>query len=78
MTAPTGLPCPWQQPTMTVPAAGLAAFGFSRARAYAAAERGDLPVLRVGERLFVPTARLYEALGLPLPPNGAAPLTSAP
>jgi excisionase family DNA binding protein len=35
-----------------------------RSAAYAAAARGDIPVLRVGQRrLLVPTARLLELLG---------------
>jgi len=37
--------------------------GISRGSAYAAARRGELPVLRVGRRLLVPRARLLELLG---------------
>jgi hypothetical protein len=35
-----------------------------RSAAYAAAERGEIPVLRFGRRLVVPTARLLNLLGL--------------
>ena len=37
--------------------------GISRGLAYEAARRGDLPVIRLGRRLLVPRARLYELLG---------------
>jgi excisionase family DNA binding protein len=39
--------------------------GVSRSAGYRAAATGDLPTLRWGRRLFVPTARLLELLGLP-------------
>jgi excisionase family DNA binding protein len=35
-----------------------------RSAAYAAAERGEIPVIRFGRRLVVPTARLLNLLGL--------------
>lgn len=38
--------------------------GISRRSAYRAVERGDLPTLRLGRRLLVPTARLLALLGL--------------
>jgi excisionase family DNA binding protein len=38
--------------------------GLSRSAAYRAAAGGDLPTIRFGRRLFVPTARLLELLGL--------------
>jgi excisionase family DNA binding protein len=37
--------------------------GVSRGLAYEAARRGDLPVIRLGRRLLVPTARLLELVG---------------
>lgn len=54
-------------PTITVEEAG-AALGLSRAASYAAVKRGDIPVIRVGRRLLVPTARLLRMLGEELPP----------
>ena len=39
--------------------------GVSRSAGYRAATTGDLPTLRWGYRLYVPTARLLELLGLP-------------
>lgn len=50
-------------PTTTVPLAGKA-LGISRNAAYAAAGRGELPTLRFGRRLIVPTAALRRMLGL--------------
>jgi len=37
--------------------------GISRGLAYEAARRGELPTIRLGRRLLVPTARLYELVG---------------
>lgn len=37
----------------------------SLSAAYRAMNSGDLPTIRVGRRLFVPTARLREMLGMP-------------
>jgi excisionase family DNA binding protein len=39
--------------------------GVSRSAGYRAAVSDDLPTLRWGRRLYVPTARLLELLGLP-------------
>lgn len=38
--------------------------GISRRSAYRAVERGELPTLRLGRRLLVPTARLLALLGV--------------
>lgn len=37
--------------------------GVSRGLAYEAARRGELPTIRLGRRLLVPTARLLELVG---------------
>ena len=50
-------------PTTTVPLAG-AALGLSRNKAYEAAKRGEIPTLKFGKRLVVPTAPLRRMLGL--------------
>lgn len=49
--------------TMTVSAAA-ALLGISRSAGYRAADRGELPTIRVGRRLLVPVAKLYVLLGL--------------
>lgn len=55
-------------PTMTVAEAGEL-LGISRRSAYRAVERGDLPALRLGRRLVVPSLKLLELLGVnPLSP----------
>lgn len=59
----TPLPDSTARPTVTVEeAAGF--LGISRGSAYEAARRGDLPTLRVGRRLLVPTAALRRMVGL--------------
>jgi hypothetical protein len=47
---------------MTVPAAGKLYFGLSRNASYAAAERGDLPVIRLGKLLRVPVRALEQMI----------------
>jgi hypothetical protein len=39
--------------------------GISRASAFAAANRGDIPVIRIGKRLIVPRRGLERLLGAP-------------
>jgi hypothetical protein len=48
--------------TLTVPEAGKRYFGLSRNSAYAAAERGDLPTIRIGRLLRVPVRALEQML----------------
>lgn len=50
-------------PTISVEHAGEL-LGISRRSAYRAASRGELPAIRVGRRLLVPTAKLLDLLGL--------------
>jgi excisionase family DNA binding protein len=60
--------------TISVEAAGRL-LGISRSAAYRAAAAGDIPTFRLGRRLYVPTARLFELLGIPLedrPPSVVA------
>lgn len=49
-------------PTITVEHAGEL-LGLSRSAAYRAADRGELPTIRFGRRLFVPTPKLLALLG---------------
>jgi excisionase family DNA binding protein len=44
--------------------------GISRRSAYRAASAGELPTLRLGRRLLVPTARLLALLGVGAQPAG--------
>ena len=50
-------------PTLTVEQAGEL-LGVSRYAAYRAAASGELPILRLGRRLLVPTPRLLSMLGV--------------
>lgn len=50
-------------PTISVERAG-ALLGISRRSAYRAAACGELPTIRFGRRLRVPTARLLDLLGM--------------
>ena len=54
--------------TMSVYAAA-ALIGISPAAFYRAIHKGELPGIRVGRRLLVPIAKLYELLGLETNPN---------
>ena len=51
--------------TMTIPAAAQL-LGISRSAGYRGAVSGQIPTIRIGRRLLVPTARLYQLLGWPL------------
>jgi excisionase family DNA binding protein len=48
--------------TITVPEAGRL-LGIGRDASYAAAERGEIPTLRLGRRIVVPVPRLLELVG---------------
>jgi excisionase family DNA binding protein len=52
---------PGQPLTITVEEAGRV-LGISRGLAYSLAARGELPVIRLGRRMVVPTARLHELI----------------
>lgn len=62
------IPTPDQQPTMSVEAAGVV-LGLGRSAAYAAVERGEIPAIRFGRRLVVPTAALRRLLALDETPS---------
>jgi excisionase family DNA binding protein len=63
MTA-TGLPQRMHLPGLLKVEQASALMGISRSAAYRAVAAGDLPSIRFGCRLYVPTARLLELLGL--------------
>lgn len=48
--------------TLSVPEAGKRYFGLGRNAAYSAAERGDIPVVKIGRRLRVPVRALDRML----------------
>jgi hypothetical protein len=48
--------------TLTVPEAGRIYFNLGRAASYAAAKKGDIPVLRIGRALRVPIVALDRKL----------------
>jgi hypothetical protein len=52
------------QPTTTVELAGRLCYGLCRNSAYAAAARGDIPTIKIGKLLKVPTSALRATLGL--------------
>lgn len=58
-------------PTLSVEEAGEI-LGISRRSAYRAANRGELPTLRLGRRLLVPTPRLLSMLGAMVNSEGSA------
>ncbi|MFF4779439.1 helix-turn-helix domain-containing protein [Microtetraspora fusca] len=60
------MPCPDPevQPILTVPEMGQILGLRSRAAAYKAVHSGDIPFIRVGKRLMIPTAELRKMLGL--------------
>jgi hypothetical protein len=61
-TAVRALPDPIAEPTISVERAGEV-LGISRASAYNAANANEIPTLRIGRRLVVPTAQLLKLLG---------------
>lgn len=69
----SSLPEPREQPTISVAEAGRF-LGLSKVSAYEAAHRGELPVIRIGRRLLVPTAALRRLLAIDdagTPPSAA-------
>jgi hypothetical protein len=58
------VPADWRShTTVDVPIAGRIAADLSRNSSYAAAERGDLPTIRMGRRIVVPVAALRRLIG---------------
>jgi hypothetical protein len=48
--------------TITVPAAGREYFGLSRNAAYAAAQRGEIPTIKIGPKLLRVPVRAMEQM----------------
>lgn len=51
--------------TISVPEAGQRYFGLSRNAAYAAAERGEIPTIKIGRLLKVPVKALEQMMDSP-------------
>lgn len=70
---------PWEQVphALTVEEAGIL-LGVCKDSVYAAIASGDVPHLRIGNRLVVPKLKLAPLLGLPTSPAGAASAESRP
>ncbi len=66
------VPTPDEHPTVSLwPTAGQA-LGIGRSQTYAAAGRGEIPTIKLGRRIVVPTAALRRMLQLDEQPAGAA------
>jgi hypothetical protein len=57
------LPDPRMEPTVSVERAGQV-IGVSRGSAYEGVRRGQIPAIRIGHRLLVPTAALLRLVGV--------------
>lgn len=57
------LPDPDTEPTISVDRAAVI-IGISRRCAYAAVEHGELPAVRIGKRIVIPTAKFLRQIGL--------------
>jgi excisionase family DNA binding protein len=57
--------------TLDVPTAGRRYLGLSRGASYAAAERGEIPTIRVGRLLRVPVKAMEDLLNSVLPKTAA-------
>jgi DNA binding domain, excisionase family len=57
------VPAASDKPTMTVEEAGEC-LGLGKTASYDAIHRGDIPHLRIGRRIVVPTAQLRRLLGM--------------
>jgi hypothetical protein len=51
-------------PTASVPDVGRVCYGLSRNGSYDAADRGEIPTIKIGRLLKVPTSTLRAKLGL--------------
>lgn len=64
------MPNPLERPTLSVEEAGEI-LGLSKDSAYKAVARGEIPALRIGRRLRVPTERLRQLLAGASDPSAA-------
>ncbi len=72
----TTLPSPWDTPLWPLwPDAGQWLGIGSRSAAHDAANRGEIPTIRLGNRRMVPTAELLALVGLEVPPHPSLAVT---
>lgn len=65
------LPHPRERPWLSVPEAGARLAGLGRSASFEAVRRGDIPSLKIGRKVVVPTASIWALLSLH--PDGNAP-----
>jgi len=65
------VPTPSERATLK-PEEAFALIGLSRASGYKALKRGEIPSIRLGSKLLVPTAELRDMLGLERDPQPVA------
>src|SRR5688572_12906655 len=78
---PSSSPAPRGSPTKLTCSLSEAAqlLGISRAAAYRAAKKGEIPTVRLGRRLLVPVPHLYRLLGVTdLGPDGESYVPGTP
>ena len=68
----TALQAVMREATVDLPVAGLA-LGVGRTAAYTAAVSGEIPTIKIGGKIRVPTSALREMLGLKVPAASAEP-----
>jgi excisionase family DNA binding protein len=72
-----GLPDPRETPTLSVDEV-TELLGWGRSAVYEGVRRGELPALRIGHRIRIPTAKLLELLGIVEEKHVAQPATAEP
>lgn len=76
-TEPGPVPYPEERPTVTVEEAAQW-LGIGRSAAYVAAQRGEIPAIRLGRLVRIPTAALRVLLALDPPPDADTDCTPEP
>jgi excisionase family DNA binding protein len=71
-TTATAVPDPTERPTLDLYPEVASILGISRDSAYRGAAAGDIPTIRIGHRIKVPTAALRRMLALDDDPRSAA------
>ena len=61
-----------EQKTISMPEAGKRYFGLSKNASYAAAQRGEIPAIKIGGRILVPVAAMERMLESAWPPKEPA------
>ena len=52
------------RPTASVPDVGRVCYGLCRNASYSAAKKGDIPTIKIGGSVLVPTSALRKQLGI--------------